>query len=300
MSVLKTVRLTKNYGVKRGVKDIDLDIEEREIFGFIGPNGAGKSTTIRMIMQLANPTAGEIYLFGRQVRGEMPELRRKIGFLPSEINLYKDMTGKRLLEFAARSYGLELKRTRAFEYAERLQYDMNQKVKTYSLGNRKKLGIVLSVLHNPKLLILDEPTSGLDPLVQHAFFDLLKELNEGGTTIFFSTHILSEVEKLCSRVAIIREGIMVRTEQVADLASHSRRNYAVRFAEQGNCIERFRLAELDPDVAFQDGVHHFATQLPIHETLRFLSQFEIADISIAKPSLEELFMEYYGKGVSAR
>jgi ABC-2 type transport system ATP-binding protein len=210
------------------------------------------------------------------------------------------MTGKRLLEFAARSYGTDLKHTRASEYAERLQYDMNQKVKTYSLGNRKKLGILLSLLHNPKLLILDEPTSGLDPLVQHAFFDLLKELNEGGATIFFSTHILSEVEKLCSRVAIIREGEMIRTEQVAALAGHSQRKYAVRFAENGNCIERFRLTDLDPDVSFADGVHHFTANRPIHETLRLISEFEIADISIAKPSLEELFMEYYGKGVGAR
>lgn len=300
MNVLKTVGLTKNYGEKRGVRNINLELERGEIFGFIGPNGAGKSTTIRMLMQLTYPTSGEIYLLGRRVSEEMHELRREIGYLPSEIHLYPDWTGKQVLEFAARSYGLNLKRTRTFEYAERLQYDMNQTVKSYSLGNRKKLGILLSLLHDPKLLILDEPTSGLDPLIQHAFFDLLKELNGNGMTVFFSTHILSEVEKACRRVAILREGEIVRTAQVADIVGHSQRKYAVQFKEEGNLIESYRLKELDSNVTYADGVHHFTSQRPIHETLRLISQYEIRDIAITKPSLEELFMEYYemGKGVN--
>lgn len=294
--MIKTVGLTKTYGLNRGVRHINLEVAEGEVFGFIGPNGAGKSTTIRMLMQLAYPTAGEMYLLGRKVEGEIPELRKEIGYVPSEISLYKDMTGKQMLEFTARSYGLELKKTRASEFAERLRLDINKTVKSYSLGNRKKLGIIMSLLHGPKLLILDEPTSGLDPLMQHEFFEMLKELNEGGMTVFFSTHILTEVEKACSRVAIIREGELIRTEQVANLVEHSRRKYAVRFNEAGSCIERFGLRQLDPEVRYLDGLHHFTTKQPIHHTLRALAAHEIADISISKPSLEDLFMEYYVKG----
>lgn len=293
MSMIVTRELTKRYGKNRGVSNIDLQVEEGEIFGFIGPNGAGKSTTIRMLMQLAYPTSGEIRLLGRKLEGEMPELRKQIGYLPSEINLYKDLTGKQLLEWAAEAYGLQLKGTKVLEYADLLQYDMNKSVKSYSLGNRKKLGILLSLLHKPQLLILDEPTSGLDPLIQHAFFELLKQLNKEGTTIFFSTHVLHEVEKVCDRVAIIREGSIIRTARVEDITGGSKRIYAVQFAEEGDRIEAYGLRRLNPDVKFEAGVHSFASGLNIHDTLQAISRFEIKDISIQKPTLEELFMEYY-------
>lgn len=293
MSTLKTIDLTKRYGNNRGVRDISLDIEQGEIFGFIGPNGAGKSTTIRMIMQLALPTSGTIELFGKKVYGEIPQMRRKIGYLPSEIHLYDDMTGRDILEFAARSYSLELKRTKAADIADRLQFDMNRRVKSYSLGNRKKLGIVLALLHDPELLILDEPTSGLDPLIQHAFFELLKEWNAKGATIFFSTHILSEVEKICGRVAIIREGELIRTGHVSDLIGGSERKYTVQFMGEGNLIDRYELKALDPNAVYADGVHVFTSRLSIHETLARISKYEIRDLTIGKPSLEQLFMKYY-------
>jgi ABC-2 type transport system ATP-binding protein len=300
MSVISARNLTKFYGKTVGVRDIELDVEDGEVFGFIGPNGAGKSTTIRMLMQLVRPTSGEVKLFGSQVSGDMPALRREIGYLPSEINLYKDMTGRQVLDFAAASFGLSLKETPVHEYAELLQYDMNKKVKTYSLGNRKKLGILLSLLHRPRLLILDEPTSGLDPLMQNAFFDLLKDLNEKGMSIFFSTHVLTEVEKLCHRVAIIREGHIIRTAGVEEVAGRNRRIVHVRYEAPGDRRTEWNLQAIDPGVSYTDGVHLFTVQGPIHETLQRIAAHPMADITIEKPTLEQLFMQYYHNEGGAR
>lgn len=295
MSAIRTEQLTKTYGKARGVLNINLDVEEGEIFGFIGPNGAGKSTTIRMLMQLLAPTSGQITLLNWQVKGDMPDLRRQIGYLPSEIHLYKELTGRQVLDFTARAYGLSLKDTPAEEYAELLQYDMGKKVNSYSLGNRKKLGIIQSLLHQPKLLILDEPTSGLDPLIQHAFFELLKELNQKGMTIFFSTHVLNEVEKICGRVAIIREGELVGVSKVDEIAGRNSRVVKVRFEQSGNLIEPLGLRAIDPEVLYVEDSHIFTVHGPIHLALRALSEYPIADITIEKPKLEELFMKYYEK-----
>jgi ABC-2 type transport system ATP-binding protein len=295
MSILLTQGLTKYYGSKKGVEKIDLEIKEGEVFGFIGPNGAGKSTTIRMIMQLIYPTSGKIYLFGEEVDGDRPDLRRKIGYLSSEVNLYKQLTGKQMLEFTARAYGLDLKDTAVYRYAEILQFDMEKKVKSYSLGNRKKLGILLCLLHRPKLLILDEPTSGLDPLMQHAFFQLLKELNEEGMTIFFSTHVLSEVEKLCDRVAIIRNGEIIQTAKVDEIPGRNKREVAVQFVERGDLIDKLGLKTIDPTVKYAHGVHYFTVEKEIHRFLAQISSYPIADMTIRQPSLEELFMHYYEK-----
>jgi ABC-2 type transport system ATP-binding protein len=299
-SAIVTSKLTKRYGTARGVNGIDLEIKTGEIFGFIGPNGAGKSTTIRMLMQLTRPTSGEITILGRRITGEQPSLRQEMGYLPSEVNLYPDLTGRQLLEFTSRSYGLDLASTPALLYADRLQFDMAKKVKSYSLGNRKKLGIIQSLLHTPKLLILDEPTSGLDPLIQHEFFELLSELNSKGMTIFFSTHVLTEVEKLCDRVAIIRDGSLIRTSRVDEVAGRNRRVIHVRYAQQGNLIDILGLRRIDSAVAYRGGAHIFTAHEPLHETLQAIASHPIDDIVIEKPSLEQLFMEYYDndKGMS--
>ncbi|MDP5273727.1 ABC transporter ATP-binding protein [Chengkuizengella axinellae] len=295
MSAISTKNLTKYYGKHKGVSNINLDVREGEIFGFIGPNGAGKSTTIRMLMQLINPTSGEIKVLNQSLSTEQSVLRKNIGYLPSEINYYKDMTGKQVLEFAARANDIQLKETSTKEYAELLNFDMSKKVKSYSLGNRKKLGILQTLLHKPKLLILDEPTSGLDPLMQHSFFDLLKELNGTGMTIFFSTHVLSEVEKVCDRVAIIRNGEIIRTSKVSEIQESKKRTIEVQFAKSGNMIEKYDLKQIDSSVTFQNGIHHLTVQKEIHNALQHISQNAIQDISIHKPTLEELFMEYYEK-----
>lgn len=293
MSAIRADHLTKFYGKSRGVRNINLEVAEGEIFGFIGPNGSGKSTTIRMIMQLIHPTSGKLEVLNRRITGDKPKLRREIGYLPSEINLYKDLTGKQILDFTARAFGKELKDTPAFGLADLLQFDMNKHVKSYSLGNRKKLGIIQSLLHDPKLLVLDEPTSGIDPLIQHSFFELLKERNRKGMTIFFSTHVLSEVEKLCDRVAIIREGEMIRTSKVDEVAGRNKRIVHVQFGEPGNLIEALQLKRIDPNVQYSNGVHMFTVNGPIQDVLRAVSEYRIEDISIEKPTLEQLFMQYY-------
>ncbi|NBI30401.1 ABC transporter ATP-binding protein [Chengkuizengella marina] len=295
MSAISTKNLTKYYGKHKGVSNINLDVKEGEIFGFIGPNGAGKSTTIRMLMQLIKPTSGEISVLNKPLTTEQHTLRNKIGYLPSEINYYKDMTGKQVLEFAARANDIQLKDTSTNQYAELLNFDMSKKVKSYSMGNRKKLGILQTLLHKPKLLILDEPTSGLDPLMQHSFFDLLKELNRSGMTIFFSTHVLSEVEKVCDRVAIIRNGEIIRTSKVSEIQESKKRSIEVQFMESGNLIEKYGLQQMDSAVGFKNGIHYLTVQKEIHNVLKHISQYPIQDISIHKPTLEELFMEYYEK-----
>lgn len=300
MSAILTRDLTKYYGKHKGVSNINLEVNEGEIFGFIGPNGAGKSTTIRMLMQLIYPTSGKIQILNQEISSEHPQLRKKIGYLPSEVNYYKDMTGKQILEFAAKSYDLNLKDTTVSEYADVLNFDMNKRVKSYSLGNRKKLAILQSLLHKPDLLILDEPTSGLDPLMQHSFFDLLKELNASGMTIFFSTHVLSEVEKVCQRVAIIRDGEIIRTSGIDEIQRTQSRKIEVQFKEEGNLIDAYQLTRIDPSVSYEMGIHTFTVKENIHKLLQSISVHPMADISIHKPTLEQLFMEYYKNNGSSK
>ncbi|WP_309118725.1 ABC transporter ATP-binding protein [Paenibacillus sp.] len=293
MLVLEANGVTKRYGSARGVQSIEFAVAEGEAFGFIGPNGAGKSTTIRMLLGLSRPDAGEIRLFGRPVRADAPELRRAVGYLPSEVSFPKELTGDQVLRATARAYGLELERTRARAYAERLQFDSSRSVKSYSLGNRKKLGIIAALLHEPKLLVLDEPTSGLDPLMQQQFFQILQERKAAGNTVFFSTHVLTEVERLCDRVAFIKDGEIRHVSAMSDIPGRSRLRISVTYSEEGDRIEAYGLREIDPNVEYRDGEHRFAANRDIHETLQLLARYPIRDIAIRKPTLEELFMQYY-------
>ncbi|WP_274364443.1 ABC transporter ATP-binding protein [Paenibacillus thermotolerans] len=300
MDAVQIEGITKSYGNGRGVKDVTFSVAQGEIFGFIGPNGAGKSTTIRMMMGLSKPDRGRIALLGRPLEGDDPNVRRNIGYLPSEVSFYKEMTGKQLLEFTARAYGMALKETSAYEYAERLRFDMSPSIKSYSLGNRKKLGIIASLLHEPKLLIMDEPTSGLDPLVQQAFFELIREQNNNGTTVFFSTHVLSEVEKLCSRVAFIKEGVIRQVSEVDDIPGRRQARIEVTFEEHGDVSEKLGLRELDPNLIYAGGQISLTVSGEISAALRKISQLPIRSIEIHKPSLEELFMQYYSKEEQSR
>jgi len=250
------------------------------------------------------PTSGEIHLFGERIVYENPRIRSNIGYLPSEIHLYEDMTGKQLLDFTARAYGLELQNTKTKQYAEMLHFDPNRKIKSYSLGNRKKLGILLSLLPTPRLLILDEPTSGLDPLMQHSFFDLLKSLNEQGMTIFFSTHVLSEVGKICHRVAIIRDGELIQTSRMEEIVERSMPIITVQYEEEGDLIAKYDLSRIDVNATYnsESGQHIFHTRgsIPMNEVLRLISQYPIRDIQIQKPTLEELFMTFYKDEVAVK
>ena len=213
MSAIQTRKLTKYYGRARGIIDVDLDIREGEIFGFIGPNGAGKSTTIRTLLNFIFPTSGTASIFGMDCFRDSSRIKKENGYLPSEVNYYDDMNVSDLLDYSASFYGKDCS-GRIKELAGIFEVEVNRKIEDLSTGNRKKVAIVQALLHEPRLLILDEPTGGLDPLMQNRFFDVLKDENSKGVTIFFSSHILSEVQKMCDRVAIIREGRILRVERI--------------------------------------------------------------------------------------
>jgi ABC-2 type transport system ATP-binding protein len=285
--------VSKQFGSTPALHDLNLKIEAGECFGFIGPNGAGKSTTMKLIMQMIHPTTGQIKLFNQTIQKDTPHVRNWIGYVPSEVNYPEEFNGLQLLHFAANTRGIPLKDTGVHELAERFQLDLKKRVKDYSHGNRKKLAIIQALLHHPKLIILDEPNSGLDPFMQKVFVDLLKERNEQGTTILYSTHVLSEVEKLCTRVAFIRDGHLLQVTDVASFIQKQSRVIDVLFEQPGDCRATYQLMKLDHLVSYENGVHHIHTDLEINQVLQHFSQMPLKDISIRKPSLEELFFKEY-------
>jgi ABC-2 type transport system ATP-binding protein len=216
VSIIEVNNLTKYYGKSRGIVDVSFNVEEGEIFGFIGPNGAGKSTTIRLLLSLIYPTSGSAKIFGKDCIEYGPMLRQDIGYLPSEVFYYEGMKVLDLLKYSASFYKKDCSE-RMYELAEIMELDLKRRIDDLSYGNKKKVGIVQGLLHEPRLLLLDEPTSGLDPLMQRKFFDLVREENEKGATVFFSSHILGEVQRLCSRVAIIKEGSLIETQDIKTL-----------------------------------------------------------------------------------
>ncbi len=216
MSVIEVNNLTKYYGKSLGIEDVSFQVDEREIFGFIGPNGAGKSTTIRLFLSLIYPTSGSATIFGKDCIQYGPELRQDIGYLPSEVFYYERMKVIDLLKYSASFYEKDCM-PRTYELAEIMELDLKRRIDDLSYGNKKKVGIVQGLLHEPKLLLLDEPTSGLDPLMQRKFFQLIRDERERGATIFFSSHILGEVQRMCSRVAIIKEGSVINIQDIKTL-----------------------------------------------------------------------------------
>lgn len=293
MAIVELDRLTKRYGKQRGIEELTFSIGEGEIFGFIGPNGAGKSTTIRTLLNLIFPTSGSAKIFGKDAVRDSKEIRREVGYLPSEIHYYDDMKVIDLLRYSASFHG-KPDETRMRRLAERLDLDPARKIEDLSFGNRKKVGIVQALLHKPRLLILDEPTGGLDPLMQHVFFDLLKEEQNRGATIFFSSHILSEVQKMCDRVAIIKEGRLIRVGSVSELVG-DRFKTVVLTCSPDQEPQPIQSADL-PGLIRQDiqgKTHTLLFNGDIRNLLRFAGQLPIVDIRIEEPSLEEVFMHYY-------
>ena len=217
MEIIKTTKLTKYYGKARGIIDLDLTVSQGEFFGFIGPNGAGKSTTIRTLLGLITPTSGSAMIFGKDVTKEKESILQDVGYLPSEALFYQGMNVKDVLKLSANLRKKDCK-TESKLLCERLQLDTSQKIDDLSFGNRKKVAIVCALQHKPELLVLDEPTSGLDPLMQKEFFDILRERNKEGTTIFLSSHVLSEIQRNCTRAAIIRDGRMIACDSVDALS----------------------------------------------------------------------------------
>ncbi|WP_042354481.1 ABC transporter ATP-binding protein [Bacillus rubiinfantis] len=292
MNVIELSGLTKMYGKARGISNISFTVEEGEIFGFIGPNGAGKSTTIRTMLSLIYPTSGSVKIFGKDAIKFAPEIKREIGYLPSEVFYYDNMKVKDLLHYSASFYKKDCS-ARIKQLAEMLDLDLTKKIDDLSFGNKKKVGIVQGLLHEPKLIILDEPTSGLDPLMQQKFFDLLKAENKKGATILFSSHILSEVQKLCDRVAIIKEGELVKVEKISTLKEQNHK----RFRLETTAPLPQGLLQLSGVQDLQIDANHvsFLYSGNINEIVLKLSQLELANLWIEEPDLEEIFMHYYEK-----
>jgi ABC-2 type transport system ATP-binding protein len=292
MNVIEINKLTKYYGKSRGIIDISFNVEEGEIFGFIGPNGAGKSTTIRTLLSLIYPTSGSAKIFGKDCIEYGEKIRKDIGYLPSEVFYYDNMKVIDLLKYSA-SFYKNVDKKRIYELAEIMDLDLNKKIDDLSYGNKKKVGIVQGLLHSPKLIILDEPTSGLDPLMQQKFFDLIHAENEKGATILFSSHILSEVQKLCTRVGIIKEGRMVRVDDINTLKSTNYKKFRIEMKEAVP-QDYFRLDGIS-DLSVDGKIVNFIFRGDINKIIEKLHERSVNNLIVEEPTLEEIFMHYYEK-----
>lgn len=292
MYAIEINNLTKTYGNSRGITDISFSIEEGEIFGFIGPNGAGKSTTIRTLLSLIYPTSGTANIFGKDCIEFAPEIKKEIGYLPAEVFYYDNMKVIDLLKYSASFYKKDCTK-RIKELADMMDLDLTKKIDDLSLGNKKKVGIVQGLLHEPKLIILDEPTSGLDPLIQQRFFELLEEENKKGATILFSSHILSEVQRLCDRVAIIKEGKIVTVEKISTLKENNYKRFKV---ETADLVDQnfFQISGVN-NLEVKGKEVSFLFKGNINTVMKKLAEIEIDNLWIEEPDLEEIFMHYYEK-----
>ena len=288
MNVMQTENLTKYYGKSRGIIELNLAVEQGEFFGFIGPNGAGKSTTIRTLLGLIAPTSGSAMIFGKDVTKEKESILRDVGYLPSEALFYQGMKVKDVLKLSADLRKKDCK-AEAKLLCDRLQLDTSRKIDELSFGNRKKVAIVCALQHRPGLLVLDEPTSGLDPLMQKEFFDILQERKKEGTTIFLSSHILSEIQRNCTRAAIIRDGKIIACDSVDALSKTS----AKRITVHGK-IDLEELCGIRDRKDTEDSVS-FLYSGDMNSLLRALSSGNVDDLTITEPDLEEVFLHYYEK-----
>lgn len=286
MEVMKTTKLTKYYGKVRGIKELDLTVTHGEFFGFIGPNGAGKSTTIRTVLGLIVPTSGDAMIFGKDVTKEREAILQNIGYLPSEALFYQGMKVKDILRLSADLRKVDCS-AESKRLCERLQLDTARKIDDLSFGNRKKVAIVCTLQHRPELLVLDEPTGGLDPLMQKEFFDILRERNREGTTIFLSSHVLSEIQRNCTRAAIIRDGRIIAQGSVDDLSKTS----AKRITVHGS-IHLENLSGVRDRKAGEDGIS-FLYSGDMGSLLRTLASGQVDDLTVTEPDLEEIFLHYY-------
>ena len=287
---IETHNLSKYYGKDRGIIDLNLNIEQGEIFGFIGPNGAGKSTTIRTLLGLIFPTSGSGTIFDLDIVKQTKEIKKQLGYMPAEVNYYHKMDVHELLSYSARFYETDCTR-RMKELADIFALDLDRKILDLSRGNQKKVSILQSLIHQPRLLILDEPTGGLDPLMQARFFDILREENSRGTTIFFSSHTLSEVQKMCRRVAIIKEGKIAAVEDIESLRKKQLRKIQVEFDHAVKIDEIDCHGIIAPHI--ENHTLKFMFSNHISALLASLEGKGIKDLIIEEPTLEEIFMHYY-------
>ena len=284
--------LTKHYGKHRGINNLSFSVNQGEFFGFIGPNGAGKSTTIRTLMGLIRPTGGSASIFDLDCHSKASVIARDVGYLPSENSYYENMKVRELLQYTADLYGMDCK-TKMKELADRLNLDLSRKIADLSLGNKKKVGIVSAIMTSPKLIIMDEPTSGLDPLIQQAFYDILKEENSRGATVFFSSHVLSEVQKLCDRVAILKEGQLFGIQSIKELRESGYKKVSLS-AKEAIPRDFFDLSGIANYAETADktsvSIMYNGNITAIIDKLHLL---HLDDVLLEEPSLEEIFMHYY-------
>lgn len=284
--------LTKHYGKHRGINNLSFSVNQGEFFGFIGPNGAGKSTTIRTLMGLIRPTGGSASIFDLDCHSKASVIARDVGYLPSENSYYENMKVRELLQYTADLYGMDCK-TKMKELADRLNLDLSRKIADLSLGNKKKVGIVSAIMTSPKLIIMDEPTSGLDPLIQQAFYDILKEENSRGATVFFSSHVLSEVQKLCDRVAILKEGQLIGIQSIKELRESGYKKVSLS-AKEAIPRDFFDLSGIENYAETADKTSvSFMYNGNITAIIDKLHLLHLDDVLLEEPSLEEIFMHYY-------
>ena len=300
-TLVETQGLTKRYGSSRGIEDVTFTITEGEVFGFLGPNGAGKTTTIRTLMGLLRPTAGSARIGGLDCWAQSTEVKRLVGYLPGELSLDPNLTGGQILEYFGNLRG-GVDQTYLKQLISRMGLDPTRKFRQYSSGNKRKIGIVQAFMHRPRLLILDEPTNGLDPLNQQEFDRMVNEVREDGRTVFLSSHILTEVEQTCTRVAIIREGRLVRVGGVTELKGLKRHEVTITFADAAPADAFKSLEGVEQVDALPDGhTLRLAVSGGLDSVIKAAAQYPIVTLTSQEPSLEEIFLRYYeGDGSAAR
>jgi ABC-2 type transport system ATP-binding protein len=292
--VILAEHLTKSYGKQRGVIELDFGVKPGEVFGYLGPNGAGKTTTIRTTLDFIRPTTGRVSVFGLDSRRESIEIHRRTGYLPGEMTMYERMTGMEYVEHLAALRG-GVDAAYVGELAERLDCDLSAHIRSLSHGNKQKVALVQAFMHRPELLILDEPTTGLDPIIQQEFHRLIEEVRTDGRTVFLSSHVMPEVERLCDRVAIIREGRLVAVEDVGDLKARAMRTLDIHFARPVPAEEFTDLPSVK-GVEAQGDVVHVTVTGPVDAVVKAAARFEVVDLESHEPSLEDIFLAFYGGG----
>jgi ABC-2 type transport system ATP-binding protein len=293
VAAIRTSKLSKDYGLGRGLFELDLDVAPQEVFGFLGPNGAGKSTTIRCLMGLIRPSAGSAHIFGLDCIRDYVAVKRKVGYVPGEMPQFASLRGSEVVAYlGAMRGGADVKTVRSL--AERFNLDLSRRYREYSSGNKQKLGIVLAFMHRPPLLILDEPTAGLDPLNQREFYDLVGETRDDGATVFLSSHILSEVERACDRVGIIRSGHLVNIADLDELHRIRFHRVEIEFAPGDDPpVSSLRAAQGVEDVAVEDRLVTCTVRGSFEPLLDAIRGSTVTNLVSHEPSLEEIFLEYY-------
>jgi ABC-2 type transport system ATP-binding protein len=286
-------RLSKSYGHVQAVRSLDLTVQQGEVFGFLGPNGAGKTTTIRCLLGLIHPQQGEIRVLGLDPRRVPTEVRARCGYLPGELNVDDNMTVKDVLRYFISLRGAGVKWETVQKIADRLDLDLTRQVKNLSKGNKQKVGLVQALMHAPQILLLDEPTSGLDPLVQQSVLEMVAEARQAGATVFFSSHILSEVQSIAGRVGIIRQGSLVEVANTEDLLQRSLRRLRLRFASQVDPADLLAIPGVTLVAQNAPNILHLEVAGEMDALVKALGNYTVQDLETERPSLEEIFLAYY-------